>query len=166
MLRDVSAHLPTSCNMGILGRNGMGKSTLLRSLGGIDYPDRGRIKTTRGISWPMGLQGGVQGSFSGCDNTRFACRIYGDSEQEVERKIKFGLDFSELSDYFDMPLKNAIFQGCDTARRRQGTDPGGSTDEKSAAVDQHYPDPLPDRRGSQGCCRPVVSQEWYLCQSV
>ena len=105
VLRDVSIHLPTSCNIGILGRNGMGKSTLLRLLGGIDYPDRGRIKTTGKISWPMGLQGGVQGSLSGRDNTRFACRIYGDNEQEVERKIKFVLDFSELNDYFDMPLK-------------------------------------------------------------
>ena len=105
VLRDVSIHLPTNCNIGILGRNGMGKSTLLRLLGGIDYPDRGRIKTTGKISWPMGLQGGVQGSLSGRDNTRFVCRIYGDSEQEVERKIKFVLDFSELDDYFDMPLK-------------------------------------------------------------
>jgi capsular polysaccharide transport system ATP-binding protein len=105
VLRDVSIHLPTSCNVGILGRNGISKSTLLRLLGGIDYPDRGRIKTTGKISWPMGLQGGVQGSLSGRDNTRFACRIYGDSEQEVERKIKFVLDFSELDDYFDMPLK-------------------------------------------------------------
>ncbi len=144
----------------------MGKSTLLRLLGGIDHPDRGCIKTTGGISRPMGLQGGVQGSFSGRDNTRFACRIYGDSEQEVERKITFVLDFPELDGFFEMPLKNALFQGCDTAPRRQGTDPAGSTDEKSAAVDQHYSAPLPDRRGSQGCCRPVVSQEWHLCQSV
>jgi hypothetical protein len=166
MLRDVSIHLPTSCNIGILGRNGMGKSTLLRLLGGIDYPNRGRIKTTEGISWPMGLQGGVQGSFSGCDNTRFACRIYGDSEQEVERKIKFVLDFSELDNCFDMPLKNALSQGCDTAPRRQDTDPAGSSDEKSSTVDQHYPYPLTDRRGNQGCSHPVVSQEWYLCQSV
>jgi capsular polysaccharide transport system ATP-binding protein len=105
VLRDVSLDLPSDRNIGILGRNGMGKSTLLRMLGGIDYPNRGHIKFTGRISWPMGLQGGVQGSLSGRDNARFVCRIYGDNEKEVKRKINFIYEFSELADYFDMPVK-------------------------------------------------------------
>jgi len=105
VLRDVNMSFPPDCNIAILGRNGTGKSTLLRLLGGIDYPNRGSIQSDVRISWPMGLQGGVQGSLSGRDNARFVCRIYGDNEQEVERKIKFILEFSELGDYFDMPVK-------------------------------------------------------------
>ncbi|RDH85881.1 MAG: ABC transporter ATP-binding protein [endosymbiont of Escarpia spicata] len=105
VLRDVNIEFPPDCNIGILGRNGMGKSTLLRLLGGIDYPNHGRILSEGRISWPMGLQGGVQGSMSGRDNARFVCRIYGDSEHEVYRKIKFIHEFTELGEYFDMPVK-------------------------------------------------------------
>jgi capsular polysaccharide transport system ATP-binding protein len=105
ILRDVSVEFPENRNIGILGQNGMGKSTLLRLLGGIDFPNSGNIHINGRISWPMGLAGGVQGSLSGRDNARFVCRIYGDSEKEVQRKIEFIQEFSELGDYFDMPVK-------------------------------------------------------------
>ena len=104
ILQDVSVDFPPKTNIGILGRNGMGKSTLLRLLGGVDFPNKGRIDVAGRISWPMGLGGGMQGSLSGRDNAKFVCRIYGDSEREVERKINFIHDFSELEAYFDMPV--------------------------------------------------------------
>ena len=105
ILKDVSVQFPPGKNVGILGRNGMGKSTLLRLLGGIDFPNTGDIHVDGRISWPMGLGGGMQGSLTGRDNARFVCRIFGDNEREVERKIKFIHEFSELGDYFDMPVK-------------------------------------------------------------
>ncbi len=104
ILRDISLDLPERRNIGILGRNGMGKSTVLRLLGGIDYPNKGQIQTSGSISWPMGLMGGVQKSLTGRDNARFVCRIYGNNEPEVNRKIAFILEFSELGNYFDMPV--------------------------------------------------------------
>lgn len=105
VLRDVTFKFPEKCNIAILGRNGTGKSTLLRLLGGIDYPNAGKINCPGRISWPMGLQGGLQGSLSGRDNARFVCRIYGDNEGEVDRKVEFIHEFSELDDYFNMPVK-------------------------------------------------------------
>lgn len=105
VLKNVSIAFPEKCNIGILGRNGMGKSTLLRLLGGIDYPNKGYIHCNGKISWPMGLQGGVQGSLTGRDNARFVCRIYGNTEDEIDEKLEFILEFSELGDYFDMPVK-------------------------------------------------------------
>ncbi|PVZ70252.1 ABC transporter ATP-binding protein [Pelagibaculum spongiae] len=106
VLKDVSAVFPPGKNIGIFGANGTGKSTLMKLLGKIDYPSSGEINVTGSISWPMGLAGGFQGSMTGRDNARFVCRIYGDSEQTIKEKLAFIHDFSEIGDYFDMPIKS------------------------------------------------------------
>lgn len=106
ILKDVSLDIPGGKNIGVFGRNGTGKSTLLRLLGKIDYPNQGRIEVKGSLSWPMGLSGGYQGSLSGRDNASFVCRIYGDNENEVAEKVAFVHEFSELADYFDMPVNS------------------------------------------------------------
>ena len=55
----------------MLGPNGVGKSTLIRMIGGADTPTRGHIRSPLNISWPLGLQGGLQGSMSARENVRF-----------------------------------------------------------------------------------------------
>jgi capsular polysaccharide transport system ATP-binding protein len=105
VLRNVDLHLPEGVNLGILGRNGAGKSTLIRMLGGIEPPDSGEIVTDKAISWPLALLSGFQGSLSGRDNVKFACRIHGARDEELRRRIAFIQEFSELGDYFDMPVK-------------------------------------------------------------
>lgn len=105
VLNNVTFTIPSGVNVGILGRNGAGKSTLLRMLGGIDYPNTGIIRSTHSFSWPMGLAGGFQGSMTGRQNVKFVCRIYGKSDYEIEAAIESVKDFSELGDYFDMPIK-------------------------------------------------------------
>ena len=105
VLKDVSQIIPTHTNVGILGRNGAGKSTLLRMLGGIDFPNSGTIHSDKTFSWPMGLAGGFQGSMTGRQNVKFVCRIYGKSEYEIQQAIESVKEFSELGDYFDMPIK-------------------------------------------------------------
>jgi len=105
ILNDVSQIIPTHTNVGILGRNGAGKSTLLRMLGGIDFPNSGTIHSDKTFSWPMGLAGGFQGSMTGRQNVKFVCRIYGKSEYEIQQAIESVKEFSELGDYFDMPIK-------------------------------------------------------------
>ena len=105
VLKNVSQIIPTHTNVGILGRNGAGKSTLLRMLGGIDFPNSGTIHSDKTFSWPMGLAGGFQGSMTGRQNVKFVCRIYGKSEYEIEQAIESVKEFSELGDYFDMPIK-------------------------------------------------------------
>jgi len=104
-LRDVSFTLPEKANVGVLGLNGSGKSTLLRLIGGIDFPNQGSIKATDSISWPLGLSGGVQASLTGSENAKFVCRVHGDDEHVIAEKMRFVADFSELGDYFEMPVK-------------------------------------------------------------
>jgi capsular polysaccharide transport system ATP-binding protein len=105
ILKDVSFTLPEGVNLGILGRNGAGKSTFLRMLGGIDFPSSGTITSDKSFSWPMGLAGGFQGSMTGRQNVKFVCRIYGKNEEEITSIISYVQEFAEIGEYFDMPIK-------------------------------------------------------------
>jgi capsular polysaccharide transport system ATP-binding protein len=104
LMRDVTLDLPDS-NIGILGRNGAGKSTLMRMLGGIEFPNSGKIISDKTFSWPLGLGGGFVGNMSGKANVKFVCNLFGKSKQETNQIIEFVYDFSELGNYFDMPIK-------------------------------------------------------------
>lgn len=105
IFKDASFSIPADKNLGILGRNGAGKSTLLRMLGGIDFPNSGRIESDLRFSWPLGLAGGFQGSLTGKENAKFVCRFYGKSPRHIRKALDFVKEFSELGDYFDMPIK-------------------------------------------------------------
>lgn len=105
IFKDANLHIDRMCNVGIIGSNGAGKSTLLRLLAGIDYPNSGSVRVDGNTSWIMGLAGGIQGSMTARDNARFVCRVFGDSEREVDRKVEFIKRFSDLGGYFDMPVK-------------------------------------------------------------
>lgn len=101
VLREVTAVFPTGRNVGILGRNGAGKSSLMRLLAGAERPDAGEIRRDVRVSWPLGFSGGLQGSLTGRDNARFAARIYRAEIEAVEGYVEA---FAELGAYFDMPV--------------------------------------------------------------
>ena len=105
ILKNVSLTIPDKVNVGILGINGAGKSTFLRILGKIDFPNSGEIISNNTFSWPMGLAGGFQGSMTGRQNVKFVARIFGKNENEIQEIIDSVKEFSELGDYFDMPIK-------------------------------------------------------------
>jgi capsular polysaccharide transport system ATP-binding protein len=104
ILNNVSQVIPSHHNVGILGRNGTGKSTLLRMLGGIDFPDSGIISSQSTFSWPMALSGGFQRNMTGLQNVKFITRIYGKTPEEIDRIIASVKEFSELKNYFYMPI--------------------------------------------------------------
>ncbi len=102
VLHDVSISFRPGVNMGILGLNGQGKSTLIRIISGAERPDSGSVTRTGRVSWPIGFTGGFNGSLTGRENLRFTSRIYGADIREV---TKFVEAFSELGPYMDMPVK-------------------------------------------------------------
>jgi capsular polysaccharide transport system ATP-binding protein len=89
--------------VGILGRNGSGKSTMVRLISGAESPTSGTITRTMSVSWPLAFTGAFQGSLSGFDNLRFICRIY---ETSIDEAVPFVQEFSELGHYLREPVKN------------------------------------------------------------
>jgi capsular polysaccharide transport system ATP-binding protein len=88
--------------IGILGRNGAGKSTMVRIISGSEMPTTGKIKREMSVSWPLAFGGAFQGSLTGLDNLRFICRVY---NAPIEPAIEFVKEFSELGLYLREPVK-------------------------------------------------------------
>ncbi len=104
ILQGVNLTIPQKINVGLVGANGAGKSTLLRIIGGVDQPTRGHVQRDCRVSWPMGFGGGLQGSLTGRQNTKFVSRIHG-HERDIPDRIAFVEDFAELAEAFDEPVK-------------------------------------------------------------
>ncbi len=102
VLNSVNLRVLPGEKLGILGRNGTGKSTLIRLISGAELPTSGRIRREMSISWPLAFGGAFQGSLTGMDNLRFICRVYG---VPVEPNIPFVEEFSELGIYLNEPVK-------------------------------------------------------------
>lgn len=103
LFRNLSFDLMRGERMAILGRNGQGKSTLIKMLGGIVPADHGTMDWRMAPSWPIGFGGGFQGSLSGLDNVRFLARIYGRPYEETLRRVD---DFAELGTALKQPVKH------------------------------------------------------------
>jgi capsular polysaccharide transport system ATP-binding protein len=101
VLQDVNFDVYPGEKLGILGRNGAGKSTIIRLLSGVENPTRGSIDRQMSVSWPLAFGGAFQTSLTGLDNLRFICRVYG---VEPEPKIQFVQEFSELGRYLREPV--------------------------------------------------------------
>ncbi|MBR8407764.1 ABC transporter ATP-binding protein [Burkholderia cenocepacia] len=102
VLDDVNLTVRKSQKIGILGRNGAGKSTMIRMISGAELPTTGKINRGMSVSWPLAFGGAFQGSLTGMDNLRFICRVYGASAKEAEPFVQ---EFSELGYYLREPVK-------------------------------------------------------------
>ena len=101
ILNDVNFHIRAGEKVGIIGKNGAGKSTVIRLISGAEKPDAGTITRTMSVSWPLAFSGAFQGTLSGLDNLRFICRIYGRNWHD---HVAFVDDFSELGRYLREPV--------------------------------------------------------------
>jgi capsular polysaccharide transport system ATP-binding protein len=102
ILTDFSFAFPADRNVGIMGKNGAGKSTMMRLMAGIEPPDHGHVYRTSRVSWPLGFAGGFNGSMTGIENIRFVSRIYG---QDTERVFSYVSEFAELGPSLSLPIK-------------------------------------------------------------
>ena len=100
--RDLSFDFPQGQAMALLGRNGAGKSSLLRLLAGSMRPDRGRVIRRGTVSWPVGFQGSFHPDLTGVENTRFVARLYG---VDTGSLTDYVAEFAELGAHFHQPVR-------------------------------------------------------------
>jgi ABC-type polysaccharide/polyol phosphate transport system ATPase subunit len=104
-LRDVYLDIPHGSTVGIIGENGAGKSTLLKVLTGITQPTTGEVTVDGRIASLLELGAGFHPEFSGRENVHLACSVLGMTEAEIEERFPRIVEFSELGDYIDRPVK-------------------------------------------------------------
>ena len=88
-------------SLGILAKNGTGKTTIINMMAGLEKPDEGRILRTSRISFPLGFMGGIQGKHSATENARYIARLYSLDPDYVESFCRW---LCGLKEYFDMPV--------------------------------------------------------------
>ncbi len=102
VISGLTLDLPTDRNIAVVGRNGIGKSTLLKLIAGTLRPSRGTIIRPGRTSWPLGFIGGLHPNLTGRQNARFIARIYGADADDL---IAYVEDFAEIGRYFDRPVR-------------------------------------------------------------
>ena len=105
-LKDITFKINKGEKIGIIGYNGAGKSTLLNVISGIYPPDSGKVKTNGNISPLLSLGAGFDHNYSGRKNIYLNGAILGYDKKLLEEKLDEIIEFSELGEYIDMPIKN------------------------------------------------------------
>jgi ABC-type polysaccharide/polyol phosphate transport system ATPase subunit len=104
-LRDVSFAVPHGTVVGVVGVNGAGKSTLMRTLAGILPPSEGRVEVSGRVSTLLALGVGFNRDLSGRENVLLGGLATGLSREQVEGKYGAIVDFAELENVMDLPMR-------------------------------------------------------------
>lgn len=105
VLRGISFNVKKGEAVGLIGKNGCGKSTTLKMLTRIMFPDSGTIKIRGKVSSLLELGAGFHPDMSGRENIYLNASIFGLTKKEIETKIDKIIEFSELEDYIENPVR-------------------------------------------------------------
>src|SRR5512133_3658313 len=104
-VRDVSFQVPAGCTYGIVGRNGSGKSTMLKLVAGITKPTQGRVRVHGRISALIELGAGFHPEISGRENVYINGIMLGLTKREITRRFDEIVEFADLREFIDAPVK-------------------------------------------------------------
>jgi ABC-type polysaccharide/polyol phosphate transport system ATPase subunit len=104
-LNHVSFQVPRGQTLGVIGRNGSGKSTALKLVAGITKPTSGTVKVQGRISALIELGAGFHPEISGRENVFINGIMLGLSRREIQQRFDEIVDFAELRDFIDAPVK-------------------------------------------------------------
>ena len=105
-LDDVSFHIKRGEVIGLIGSNGAGKSTLLKVVSGVMKPTKGKVQVNGQISPMIELVAGFDSELTARENIYLNGAILGYSKELLDKKFDEIVEFSELIDFLDVPIKN------------------------------------------------------------
>ncbi len=101
ILDQASFRVELGNSLGILAKNGAGKTTIINMMAGLEKPDEGRIQRGCRISFPLGFMGGVVNRHTAKENCRYIARLYGLDPDYVEAFCRW---LCGIEEYFDQPV--------------------------------------------------------------
>ena len=104
-VNDVSLEVAKGSTLGVIGRNGSGKSTLLKLIAGITKPTTGTVKVAGRISALIELGAGFHPEISGRENVFINGVMLGLTTEEIRRPIDEIVEYAELENFIDAPVK-------------------------------------------------------------
>ena len=105
-LRDVSFQVRPGESIGVVGRNGQGKSTLLKLVAGVLLPDEGSVQVNGGVAPLIEITGGFVGDLTVRENVRLTSGLHGMSKAQVSERYDGIIDFAELEEFQDTPYRH------------------------------------------------------------
>lgn len=105
ILKDINLSINKGEVVALIGVNGSGKSTLLKLMTKIIYPNSGGIITHGKLTSLLELGAGFHPDFSGRENIYFNASIFGLTKKEIDKRINQIIEFSELQDFIDNPVR-------------------------------------------------------------
>jgi len=105
VLKDINLDIHKGESVALIGTNGSGKSTLLKLMTKIIYPNKGRITTNGKLTSLLELGAGFHDDFTGRENIYFNASIFGLTRKEIDKKLDEIIEFSELGDFIDNPVR-------------------------------------------------------------
>ena len=105
VLKGIDLNIKKGEAVALIGVNGSGKSTLLKLMTKIIYPNKGKIITNGKLTSLLELGAGFHADFSGRENIYFNASIFGLTRKEIDARLDTIIEFSELKDYIDNPVR-------------------------------------------------------------